>query len=281
MYFVNELNIMNLEQLLALFYTPIYKSNRYITTYEHDSLIADTVKNVIYWNSINKTFTPIEFLKFHGVDDDEIEAFGLEANIKLNINSIVDLEYQQYLFYGTVNNSFNYFVERGLNEETVAYFKLEVKSNAIIIPYIVNDKRVGAIYRFMTNNKQRRYVIYSNEKINYWPHISYYETTAKTALLFEGYFSVMRWMQYFRNNNKNIHCYNLLNARPTLNKLTAFEKYAKVYYIADADNPGILAAQKIKQLASWITCLIPNKMPDEMSTDEMQNVLKLKTVRKL
>lgn len=269
---------MNLEQIIAEFYTPVYKSNRYITTLEHDSLIADTVKNVIYWNSLNKTFTPYQFLRFHGLDDNEIADFDIDIStgLNLNMNIGIDSDYQQYLFYGVVDNEFQYFKDRGLASETVDYFKLEVsqQKHAIIIPYIKSGVRNGAIYRFLTKNKQQRYIVYSNEKLSHWPHISFYETTARTAILFEGYFSVMRWMQYFRNNNKNIHCYSLLNARPTLNKLTPFEKYAKVFYIADSDTPGTLAGLKIKELAKWIKVINPTKMPDEMSDNEIYNLIK-------
>lgn len=268
---------MNLEQIISEFYTPVYKSNRYITTLEHDSLIADTVKNVIYWNSLNKTFTPYQFLRFHGLDDSEIADFDIDisANLGLNIGSF-DSTYQQYLFYGIVDNEFEYFKNRGLNPNTVEYFKLEVsqQKHAILIPYIKFGVRIGAIYRFLTNNKQQRYVVYVNEKITHWPHISYYKTFAKTAILFEGYFSTMRWMQYFRSINKHIHCYSLLNARPTLNKLTPFENYAKVFYIADSDSSGILAGLKIKELANWIKVINPSKMPDEMSNDEISKIIK-------
>lgn len=272
---------MKLEQVLAMFYTPIYKSARYLTTLEHDSIVADNVKGLIYWNAINRTFNPVEFLKFHGLDDSEIEELGLEFEQELNFNigQDLDFDYQQQLFYGTVDNKFDYFAQRGLNEQTVKLFNLEVKHNAIIIPHIVNDKRVGAIYRYLTNQKQQRYVIYSNEKIMYWPHVSHYTNAANTAILFEGYFSVMRWQQMLIEQNKNIHTYCLLNARPTYKKLVNFENYRKVYYICDNDDAGITAGLKIKELAKWCKVIVPNKMPDEMSNEEMLNVLKLKNVR--
>lgn len=138
---------MDIVELVGEDFT-IAGSGRYLKTYEHDSLVLDTERNIFYWNSKNLFGDPYTWLtKVKGYSHTEAKRkIGTPLGRRFNLNrpAVRQVTISRKLldsFFELGKHYRKYWLEeRGYTHSTVDLFRLGYTGTWYTIPIIVDGK---------------------------------------------------------------------------------------------------------------------------------------------
>jgi len=220
-------------------------SGRWYHTAEHDSLVIDSERELFYWNSRNLFGTAVDYLvSVKGMDKKSAtERFKELKALSLGINvGDSSLEYTPYdtlveLLWNGGKHHRDYWYRRGLSDEYIDRYRLGYYDKWFVIPLYNEDKFVNFQCRrdvpekkIMMWYKGFSPILFNSPLLNFVSEVYMTEGIVDAIkLMQEGLPAIStgsagfwnpRWFNYFANTKK-------------------------VWYIADNDDAGRFASQRV------------------------------------
>jgi hypothetical protein len=267
---------MNLLEAVSQVYQIQQVSTNLFTTSEHDSLRIWTHTNTWYWFSRGIGGGLKEWLQLNNYSRDEIDDIVGKQD-----PNIIPLEDNNFLDYDMFINTFgqfeynNYIKSRNISEETARKFGIEARNDDIIIPILdYKGKRVGNLVRHKNRTPKYHKFLIEPQPVFYNPNID----ASKTTYIFEGTWSVMRFLQV---TDYSINALATLQFKIGRQHFEYLNGLNNVVWCLDydTDKNGILLQRVIdkrnliKQMNKFHKVIINKTMPDEMSDDGIKRLV--------
>lgn len=265
---------MNILDLASIDFTLIRETPNIYTTKEHDSLKFFVSTNSWYWYTNRVGGTLKFYLKyFWNLDEDSVEEVASSYNDSTKPSQTL---YDEPYIREYPKVFVPYYETRGINSETVKDYGLEYDDlyEAIVLPITnLKGRRIGNIVRKMkVKDKSQRYkfILWDNVKPPLWQFHRLSKVNGETKiLLFEGVWSTMFWKQTLRH--QNVETFAVLGTFPS-KTLAELLSGLNIFYFPDYDEPGKNAAQQVKSILPKCNFIYLDKMPDEVTEDEVNYV---------
>ena len=266
---------MEILEAVGKYFTVKKLSRTFFTTIEHDSLIIDLDNGIFFWNA---NINPANGKPYSGDGNAFLrlmgEAIDYDENsftISTFLHRIAKASEEQVTEYikGGYTGQCDYLRKRGISEKTITRFDIEHTDDRILFPFATGNYLTRLI---PPADNTIRYIKPRNLISPVWPMYGFYEYNAKAHIvLFEGVFSVLRFVQSDQGNARQYH-----SAMGTkfYSAVRQFSSYVNVTVVVDCDEAGTQAMDNLKQYSKWVNVIQPTTMPDQMLTKEIKEFIK-------
>lgn len=177
-----------------------------------------------------------------------------------------------------VKDYHDYFKQRGISKETAWRYDMHwnyAEPQAAVLPITnLNGKAVGAQYRYVNPELSgTRYKVFG-EMTPLWPmHLLKYHVGNQRIVVTEGAWSAMKIHSWFvQVGLESATCLSTLGAKASVDMVDALHPF-EVAFLYDNDFAGERACRKMRALWPTAHSWTLSKSPDDMSEDEISQML--------